>query len=196
MVRPKGTGANARDRLVAAAGRGFRKGGFGGIGVDALAKEAGLTSGAFYAHLGSKAGAFRIAVDDGLTYLLNGIQDFQMQYGEDWRDRFVDFYLGDRMATDLDEACALPTLTADVVRADDETRQSYTKGVTEIVDRIANGPGQPLSRDQAWTFLAILTGAAGTARALQDTKLREEILFAAARAAKAIQAFNPDRARD
>jgi len=186
MARPKGTGADARERLVAAAGRGFRKGGFGGIGVDALAKEAGLTSGAFYAHLGSKAGAFRIALDDGLAYLLNGIQEFQMRHGEDWRDRFVDFYLGDRMATGLDEACALPTLTADVVRADDETRQSYAEGVTEIVDKIANGPGQPISRDQAWTFLATLSGAAGMARAVQDSRLREQILSAAANAAKAI----------
>ena len=35
MARPKGTGTDAHDRLVAAAGRGFRKGGFGGIGVAA-----------------------------------------------------------------------------------------------------------------------------------------------------------------
>jgi len=186
MARPKGTGADARDRLVAAAGRGFRKGGFGGIGVDALAKEAGLTSGAFYAHLGSKAGAFRVAVDDGLGFLLNGIEDFQARHGADWRDKFVDFYLGDRMATGLDEACALPTLTADVARADDETRHAYAEGLTEIVDKIANGPGQRMSRDQVWALVAVLSGAAGMARAVTDPTLREEVLVAAAKAAKAI----------
>jgi AcrR family transcriptional regulator len=46
MARPKDDG-DARMRLVEAAGRGFRTGGFGGAGVDALAKGAGLTSGAF-----------------------------------------------------------------------------------------------------------------------------------------------------
>lgn len=186
MARPKGSGTDAHDRLVAAAGRGFRKGGFGGIGVDALAKEAGLTSGAFYAHLGSKAGAFRVAVDDGLRFLLNGIEEFQVRHDTDWRDKFVDFYLGDRMAVGLDEACALPTLTADVARADDETRQSYEEDLKAIVDKIANGPGKPISRDRAWALLATLTGAAGMARAVPDPRLREEILVAATNAAKAI----------
>ena len=38
----------ARTKILDAAGRGFRRLGFGGIGVDGLAKEAGVTSGAFY----------------------------------------------------------------------------------------------------------------------------------------------------
>ncbi len=186
MTRPKGKGTDAHERLVAAAGRGFRKGGFGGIGVDALAKEAGLTSGAFYAHLGSKAGAFRVAVDDGLHFLLNGIQEFQVRHGADWRDKFIDFYLGDRMAVGLDEACALPTLTADVARADDETRRSYEEDLKAIADKIANGPGKPISRDRTWALLATLTGAAGVALAVPDPRVRTEILVASANAAKAI----------
>jgi TetR/AcrR family transcriptional regulator, transcriptional repressor for nem operon len=59
MARAKKDEGDARDRLVEAAGRGFRAGGFGVAGVDALAKGAGLTSGAFYAHFDSKAEAFR-----------------------------------------------------------------------------------------------------------------------------------------
>ena len=47
----------ARTRILDAAGRGFRRLGFGGIGVDGLAKEAGVTSGAFYGHFPSKAEA-------------------------------------------------------------------------------------------------------------------------------------------
>jgi TetR/AcrR family transcriptional regulator, transcriptional repressor for nem operon len=35
----------ARAHMIAAAGRGFRRKGFGGIGVDGLAKEAEVTSG-------------------------------------------------------------------------------------------------------------------------------------------------------
>jgi TetR/AcrR family transcriptional repressor of nem operon len=53
MARAKKDEGDARERLVEAAGRGF------GAGVDALAKGAGLTSGAFYAHFDSKAEAFR-----------------------------------------------------------------------------------------------------------------------------------------
>lgn len=40
-------------RLLRAVGRGFRAKGFGGIGIDGLAKGAALTSGAFYAHFRS-----------------------------------------------------------------------------------------------------------------------------------------------
>jgi AcrR family transcriptional regulator len=58
-----------RQRILEAAGRSFRKGGFGGIGVDGLAKEAGLTSGAFYVHFGSKAEAFRESVQQGMADL-------------------------------------------------------------------------------------------------------------------------------
>ena len=41
-----------RKRIINAASRGFRSNGYAGIGVDGIAKEAGVTSGAFYAHLG------------------------------------------------------------------------------------------------------------------------------------------------
>src|SRR5260221_7887975 len=98
MARSKANEGDARARLIEAAGRGFRTGGFGGIGVDALAKEAGLTSGAFYAHFGSKADAFRLAVVHGIAFLRDGVTTFQDRYGSGWRDPFVDFYFGERMA--------------------------------------------------------------------------------------------------
>ena len=72
MARSKANDGDARTRLVEAAGRGFRSGGFGGTGVDALAKGAGLTSGAFYAHFDSKAEAFRLVVSDGIATLRKG----------------------------------------------------------------------------------------------------------------------------
>jgi len=40
MARSNKNEGDARTRLVEAAGRGFRTGGFGGTGVDALAKWA------------------------------------------------------------------------------------------------------------------------------------------------------------
>ena len=47
-----------RSRIIDAAGRSFRSNGYAGIGVDGIAKAAGVTSGAFYAHLGSKKWCF------------------------------------------------------------------------------------------------------------------------------------------
>src|SRR5436309_16086358 len=107
MARSKNNEGDARARLVEAAGRGSRTGGFGGTGVDALAKGAGLTSGAFYAHFDSKAEAVRLVVADGIANLRNGVAAFQKQHGRAWRDPVVDFYLGVRSYLSMSEACGL-----------------------------------------------------------------------------------------
>ena len=83
-----------RQRILEAMGRGFRKGGFGGVGVDGLAKEAGVTSGAFYTHFNSKAAAFRESVAQGMLELKNGVRHFQTIHGSSWWQEFVRFYLG------------------------------------------------------------------------------------------------------
>lgn len=123
---------------------------------------------------------------DGMAFLLEGIDSFQIEHGADWRDKFVDFYFDERIAVDLNEACALSTLTADVTRADDETRLTYETVLDVIVNKIAKGLGRQMSCDQVWVFLAILSGAADMARAAPDLRLRAQILSAAAKVAKAI----------
>ena len=75
-MRQKGVDkAETRRKIIDAAGRGFRKHGYAGIGVDGLAKSAGVTSGAFYAHLGSKNGAFEVALEAGLDEVIEGVPD-------------------------------------------------------------------------------------------------------------------------
>ena len=186
MARSKNNEGDARARLVEAAGRGFRTGGFGGTGVDALAKGAGLTSGAFYAHFDSKAEAFRVVVADGLATLRNGIAAFQEQYGRGWRDPFVDFYLGERMQLGIDEACGLPSFSPDVARADDATRAVYEQELTSLLEVVAAGFRGDRANERAWSFLAVLSGAVAMARAVRDERIRRDILTAAGVAAKAI----------
>src|SRR6516225_1672794 len=176
----------ARTRLAEAAGRSFRIGGFGGTGVDGLAKEAGLTSGAFYAHFNSKAEAFRLAVADGLAFLRNGVLSFQERHGRSWRGPFVDFYLGARMEVALDEACGLPSFSSDVARADDATRAVYEAELGLLVEAIASGLRGAHARERALALLAVLSGAAAMARAVKDERARREILTAANVAAKEI----------
>ena len=186
MARAKKDEGDARDRLVEAAGRGFRAGGFGGAGVDALAKRAGLTSGAFYAHFDSKAEAFRLVVADSLALLRNGVISFQQRHGRNWRDPFVDFYLGERMQVALDEACGVPTFSSDVARADDATRAIYQAELELLVDALAAGFRGANAKARALSLLSVLSGAAAMARAVKDDRIRQEILGAANTAAKAI----------
>ena len=186
MARPKKSAGDAGNRLLDAAGRGFRTGGFGGIGVDGLAREAGMTSGAFYAHFSSKADAFRLAVVDGISFLREGVAKFQAQHGRKWRDRFVDFYFGERMKVGIEEACAVPTFTPDVARSDSSTREAYEAELDRLIETLAAGFGDPPDRERACAFLALLSGGASIARAVKDERLRKEMLVAASSAAKAI----------
>jgi TetR/AcrR family transcriptional regulator, transcriptional repressor for nem operon len=80
-------------RIVEAAGRCFKKNGFSGIGVDGLAKEAGVTSGAFYGHFKSKNTAFNAAVEVGMNDLFDGVSQFKEQHGNDWWTKFAEFYM-------------------------------------------------------------------------------------------------------
>ena len=186
MARSKANQGEARALLVEAAGRGFRSGGFGGTGVDALAKGAGLTSGAFYAHFDSKAEAFKLVVSDGLATLRNGIASFQERYGHGWRDPFVDFYLGERMEVGISEACGLPSFSPDVARADDATRAVYEAELTKLVEVLVAGFRGAHASERAWSFLSVLSGAAAMARAVKDDRIKREILDAARAAAKAV----------
>ena len=194
MRYAKGHREKTKGRMLEAAGRGFRTGGYGGVGVDALAKEAGVTSGAFYSHFGSKAQAFREALVDGLAFLRRAIEAFQKEHGPNWHVRFVDFYFHDRLKVDLANACALPTLTCDATRSDEATRAAYETELSAIADTIADGlPGDdPVAkRAKAWALMALFAGGAGMARAVKDEKLAEEIAEAARAEAKRVAGSAP-----
>jgi TetR/AcrR family transcriptional repressor of nem operon len=178
-----------KQRMLEAAGRGFRTGGFAGVGVDGLAKAAGLTSGAFYSHFSNKARAFREVLVEGLTTLHDAIEDHQRTHGGAWADRFAEFYLRDRLAVDLDDSCALATLTSDAARADDETRAAYQTALQSIASSVAQGLAanpRPADLDRAWTLLALCAGGASMARAVKDPDKAREIAAAVEAAVKAV----------
>lgn len=172
-----------RQRILDAAGRGFRSGGFGGVGVDALAKEAGVTSGAFYVHFDSKAAAFCDAVDAGMQDVVSTIAAFQRDRGKDWWPAFVRTYLGAKRKCALPESCALQSLSPEVARADAASREHYASRLREIVETILAGPvsaGAPTDEAAAWAALSTLIGSVTLARAVPDEALAERIAEAAA----------------
>lgn len=168
-----------KQRMVDAAGRGFRQGGFGGTGVDALAKAAGVTSGAFYVHFGSKAQAFSAAVDHGMAELKNGVLYFQAEHGERWWPEFVRFYLGPKRACDLAESCSLQSLSPEVARSDEAVKEAFEAALHDIAQTIVDGPRSPrIPRDidAACAALASLVGAVTLARAVHGTAFAEQIV--------------------
>jgi AcrR family transcriptional regulator len=163
-------------RILAAVGRGFRRHGLGGIGVDGLGKEAGVTSGAFYGHFGSKTEAFEAAATAGLEALRQGVESVQCEHGVQWIEVFVDFYLGYKRICSLDDACGLQVLTPEVIRADTGVRAHYELELRRVVEQVAQGLPQSTAdarQASAWALLALLSGGVTLTRSMADPALSE-----------------------
>lgn len=168
----------AKTKLLEAAGRGFRRLGYGGIGVDGLAKEAGVTSGAFYGHFKSKDAAFEAAALAGLDDLRTGIASLQQQMGARWAEAFIAFYLGERLHCILDSSCGLQSLTPDVTRASEETKAAYGTALEKVAQQIAKGlqgSTDEARLQKAWSLMAILSGGVTMARSVGSREARDAI---------------------
>ena len=164
--------------MLNAAGRSFRSNGYAGIGVDGIAKAAGVTSGAFYAHFGSKDGAFKAALVAGLDEVIEAIPQFQQEHKSKWISVFVDYYLGQPHQDDLAGGCAMTTLTPEVVRAKPELQKIYQTKMKNIVRLIAIGLAgntQQYKEANAWTMLATLIGGLNLVRAVADKKMAKQM---------------------
>jgi TetR/AcrR family transcriptional repressor of nem operon len=171
----------ARTKILSAAGRGFRRLGYGGIGIDGLAKEAGVTSGAFYGHFPSKAEAFKAAALAGLVELRAGVEHLRAREGDAWLEKFADFYMSVRRTCDLGESCALQSMTPEVARADRDTKAAYEAEMLKVVEAVADGLKHgtlPARRKTAWAILSLLSGGVTLARSAEDAKVGTQIASA------------------
>jgi len=174
-------------RILESMHKTFRQHGYNGAGVNSLANEAGVTSGAFYAHFGSKSGAFREIVTEGVSQFDQAIQKFQQENGDDWLDAFVAFYLDEKRRTDLSDSCALQSLTPEVVRSDDETRALFQQELLKAAVSMSHKEGADMKAPQGekqkidsetWATLSMIIGGVTLARAVKDPGLADEIAFA------------------
>jgi TetR/AcrR family transcriptional repressor of nem operon len=178
----------ARAVIVTAAGRRFRVDGMSGVGIDALAREAGQTSGAIYAHFASKAAVFAAVVEAGLVRLRAGMERCRAA-GAGWARVFVRQYLSAPHRDQIAEGCLLPSLSADVARADPALRSAYSEDLARAIDTLAEGcvgATEAERRHQAIALLALGAGGVLLSRAVPAGPLADEILAAATAAAERV----------
>lgn len=183
MRYPEDHKEKARRSLLNAAGRAFRKDGFGGVGVDGIAQEGGVTSGAFYAHFRSKQEAFQETVALSLAQFRKGILRFREEAigrGEDdvWFDDFATWYLSKRHRENVAGGCGMPSLTPEVARSDARTKDIFETGYTEAVRLLASLPpfaGASDALDRARAVVAILAGGTAMSRAARSERVATEI---------------------
>lgn len=167
-----------RQRIIDAAGQSFRSNGYAGIGVDGIAKAAGVTSGAFYAHLGSKDKAFEVALISGLDEVIAAVPVFQADHNEEWVKAFANYYLGRAHREDLAYGCAMTTLSPEVVRTDENMRATYESKMKKIVKLLAIGLADGSVEEKqarAWALLGTLIGGLTMARAVKSKSAADTI---------------------
>jgi len=178
MNEPQTKRQKTHAKMLDAAGRSFRSHGYAGIGVDGIANAAGVTSGAFYAHFGSKDGAFQAALAAGLDEVIEAIPQFQQQHESKWVSAFANYYLGQPHQDDLAGGCAMTTLTPEVVRAKPELQKIYQTKMKNIVRLLAiglAGDTQQHKEANAWAMLATLIGGLNLLRAVADKKMAKQM---------------------
>ncbi len=178
-----------RQRIVRAASRAFRERGVEGASVSEIMASAGLTVGGFYRHFDSKEDLFREALSAAMTETLGLLrrrrEDGETADGATWLRWAAGVYLTPEHRAHHAAGCPLPGLTAEVVRRDVATRQSFESAlegiVGEVTERLENH--DPRARATAWGFLSTLVGSLLLARGVESDALADEILEAGRRAA-------------
>jgi AcrR family transcriptional regulator len=182
MRYPPDQKQKTRERILAAAAVVFRRLGYQGGGVDAVMREAGLTSGGFYSHFASKEALFAETLPHALkqTRTLTG-PDFDHLSGPEWVRAVAERYLSPGHRRLVDQGCPLPALLPEVARASRQSRQAFENVLREVVASVASrlGPaGDRPAIDQALALLSLLVGGMMLARAVADETLADQILAA------------------
>ncbi|QBG36492.1 TetR/AcrR family transcriptional regulator [Litorilituus sediminis] len=167
-----------RGHILESSEQGFREEGYSGLGINGLAKRAGMTSGAFYGHFQSKNQAFHEVVKKGMNDYIDTLTQLEQQYQDDWPQQFLDFYLSLEHMDDLEHSCVVPALSTDVMRSDEKTKKLFSEQLEQIVAQMSTGL---VSRDRtsALALVSLLAGSVMIARCSSSRKQSKEILESA-----------------
>ncbi len=177
--------ALTRRRIVAAAGRSFRKRGYHATGVDQVMKAAGLTAGGFYAHFRSKDALLletvAAAMQEGKQQLESGLDRTRPAA---WVRGIIERYLSREHAVSVERGCPAPPLIAELARAGRPIRRAFELRMLERRDEWAAvlGPADGLSgEERAAVLFGTMLGVMSMARAFADPALMDQVLAAARR---------------
>lgn len=167
-----------RRRVVAAAGRAFRKGGIGQTGIVTLMGQVGLTQGGFYAHFPSKDAL----VIEALLEALNGTRSALIEAASAARaegrpgiEGIITRYLSLAHMKNPEQGCVLAALGDEIGRLPAEMRRQVAAAGDGLAGIVAGELGEGL-RDRAVPILGLMVGTLQIARLLPDEDEAERVL--------------------
>jgi TetR/AcrR family transcriptional repressor of nem operon len=168
-----------RVSLLQAASRLIREKGFEGVQVAEVAKEAGLTHGAVYAHFPSKDALAAEAFSDGIADRLNSMRRHPRNF-----DEYLDAMFSIDHRDNLANGCPMTASVSEIARQGEEVAASFAKAFKDTAAILAqsmdgNAPNAE-KRHIAVATLAAQIGAIAVARAVakSDPSLSKEVLRA------------------
>ncbi len=181
-----------RERIVAAAGQGFRARGIDGVGIDELMKTAGMTHGGFYNHFSSKEELALEVLNQGFTTSLGHVAELIGDHPRSSRaalHAIIDSYLSTYHRDQPEHGCASASLAADAGRHGIQAQEEYQRGLqgylAAITGLLLDNAAQTdtklnprRAREQAIALFSQLVGAQLVARAIAkaDPELSDEVL--------------------
>lgn len=175
MRYPAGHKEQKRQQLLQASGALIKESGFAATGVDAIARAAGVTSGAFYSHFASKSDLLTALVQRELqhsTELWAGKLDQSL---DQWLAYVMDHYLSLAHVQSAGAGCVLPTLGAEVARADKPVKEVFARELQRGIDALAQRLG---SEQLATAVISQMVGALLLARAMPTRQAQQAVLDA------------------
>ena len=166
-----------RRRIVETAGRRLKRDGIDGSGIATLMADAGLTSGAFYAHFDSKDDLVASVVEEELRLQAATFSTFAP--GPAGVEQLVRAYLSPEHRDHRDQGCPSAALLDEIGRSAGATRDAYTRGTKTFVEEIATrlSPGDHGSAPgSALILFTMMIGTLQLSRAVADPGLSDEAL--------------------
>ncbi len=176
--------AENRQNVVDVASRLFREHGFDGIGLKDLMEAAGLTQGAFYKQFASKEDLVAEASARAVEHAATRWTQAAAANPQDPLGAILDFYLSKGHRKEKMEGCPLVALGADAARQSAEVKTGFETGIREHLDMLSrimskNGRGKNHEK-KVMSILSTMVGAVTLARVVNDPRLAQSILDAAA----------------
>lgn len=177
-----------RERVISVASRLFREHGFDGIGLKDLMKGAGLTQGGFYKQFASKDDLAALASRRALESATRRWSDAAADTS-DPLEAIMAFYLSKDHRGEKAEGCPLVALGSDAARQSAEVRRPFEDGIRghfEVLDELMGHADSSGPSEKAMAILSMMVGAVTLSRIIEDERLSESVLDAAAGEVKRI----------
>jgi TetR/AcrR family transcriptional repressor of nem operon len=177
-----------RARVVDAAARLMRKRGVAEIGVDALARAAGMTHGAIYSQFADKDDLAAAAIEHALASERQRWREDAAAVGEpgspEYFGELVRQYVSRAHRDHPEKGCALAALGSEAMRRGKKVREAFANHAEIMIADFAAASGErdpEAAKDAAMVTVAAMVGSIVLARAIGDRDLSDRVLLAVRR---------------